>query len=110
MNIVGEAQVLRIYIGETEHYEGMLLFDAIIQKAREQGIAGATALRGIEGYGANSRIHKIEAFRCSDDIPVVIECIDKVERIQSFLPTLDKMVTKGLITLDSVTVVAYRHE
>lgn len=109
MNITGEGQLLRVFIGETEYFEGKLLYDAIILKAREQGIAGATVVRGFEGYGASSRIHKVEALRKSEDIPVVIEIVDKAERIHSFLPIVEKMVTKGLIILEKINIIAYRH-
>jgi PII-like signaling protein len=110
MKIEGEGQLLRIFIGESDRWHGRPLAEAIVRTAREAGLAGATVLRGVEGFGANSRIHTTKILRLSEDLPVVIEIVDQTERIQAILPTLDAMVGEGLITLERVHVIAYRHE
>ena len=109
MKIEGEGQLLRIYVDETDRWEGRPLYQAIVLKAREKGLAGATVLRGMEGFGAHSRIHTTRILRLSEDLPVVVEIVDKVERIQAILPELDQMVGEGLITLEKVHIIAYRH-
>ncbi len=110
MKIEGEGQLLRIFIGESDSFEGKPLHDAIVRRAREAGLAGATVLRGLEGFGAHSRIHTAKILRLSEDLPLVVEIVDKPERIQTFLPLLDEMVTEGMITLEKVHIIAYRHE
>jgi hypothetical protein len=109
MKIEGEGQLLRLFVGEKDRWEGKPLFEAIVHKAREKGMAGATVWRGMEGFGAHSRIHTTKILRLSEDLPIVIEIVDKAERIQSILPELDRMVTEGLITLEKVHIIAYRH-
>ncbi|MBI3271573.1 MAG: DUF190 domain-containing protein [Planctomycetes bacterium] len=110
MKIEGEGRLLRIFVGESDRWEGKPLYEEIVRKAREKGMAGATVLRGVEGFGAHSRIHTTKILRLSDDLPIVVEIVDKAERIQSILPELDRMVTEGLITLESVHIIAYRHD
>lgn len=110
MKIEGEGQLLRIFVGESDRWEGKPLYEAIVLKAREAGLAGATVLRGMEGFGANSRIHTTKILRLSEDLPIVIEIVDRAERIQAILPALDEMVTEGLMTLEKVHIVAYRHD
>ena len=109
MKIEGDGQLLRIFVGEDDRWEGAPLYEAIVRKAREQGMAGATVLRGIEGFGARSRIHTTKILRLSEELPIVIEIVDKEERIQAILPLLDQMVEEGLITLEKVHIIAYRH-
>ena len=109
MKIEGEGQLLRIFIGESDRWEGKPLYEAIIRKARELGLAGATVLRGMEGFGAHSRIHTAKILRLSEDLPIVVEIVDKEERIEQFIPELDRMVDEGLITLEKVRILAYRH-
>lgn len=109
MKIEGDAKRVRIYIGESDQWHGQPLFNAIVLRCREMGLAGATVLRGIEGYGANSRIHTAHILRLSEDLPVVVEIVDVAERIEKLLPILDGMVTEGLITIDDVHVVKYVH-
>ncbi|HZI95327.1 MAG TPA: DUF190 domain-containing protein [Patescibacteria group bacterium] len=109
MKVEGEGQLLRIFIGESDTWEGRPLFEAIVRKAREHGIAGATVLRGLEGFGAHSRIHTTSILRLSEDLPIVIEIADKPERIQAILPLLDTMVVEGMMTLEKVHIIAYRH-
>lgn len=108
--IDGEAVRLRIFIGETAHYHGKPLYHAIVIKARELGLAGATVMRAFEGYGASSRIHTTNILTLSADLPVVVELVDSREYIDKILPELDKMVTSGLITMDPVHVVKYVHK
>lgn len=109
MKIEGEGQLLRIFIGESDHWEGRPLYQVIVRAAREHGLAGATVLRGLEGFGANSRIHTVKILRLSEDLPIVVEMVDRPERIAAFLPTLDKMVGEGMVTLEKVNVLMYRH-
>lgn len=109
MKIEGEGRLLRIFIGESDRWEGRPLYEAIVRKARQRGLAGATVLRGLEGFGADSRMHTAKILRLSEDLPIVIEMVDKPERIQGFLPELDEMVGEGMITLEKVHIIAYRH-
>ena len=110
MKTEGEGQLLRIYIGESDRWEGRPLYEAIVRAAREQGLAGATALRGIEGFGATSRIHTVKVLRLSENLPIVVEIADRPERIAAFMPTVDAMVREGMVTLDKVKILVYRHE
>ena len=107
MRIEGQAKLVRIYIGETDRWQGQPLYMAILLKAREMGLAGGTVFRGIAGYGANSVIHTANILRLSEDLPVVIEIVDTDEKIQAFLPVLDEMVKEGLIVMREVEVVKY---
>ena len=109
MHIEGEARRVRIYIGESDQFEHRSLQDAIVEECRGKGIAGATVLRGIEGYGANSRIHTTKILDLSSDLPIVIEIVDRPERLEAFMPHLEEMVKDGLITIEPVQVVKYSH-
>ena len=109
MKMEGEGQLLRVFIGESDRWEGKPLYEAIVQKARAEGLSGATVLRGLEGFGAHSRVHTAKILRLSADLPIVIEIVDKPDRIQQFLPTLDEMVDEGMITVEKVHIIAYRH-
>lgn len=108
MKIEGEAKLLTIYIGEHDHYHHRPLYQAIMEMLRKKGFAGATVLRGIEGFGKSSRIHTASILRLSEDLPIVIEVVDKAERIDSVLPVIDEMVTEGLVTVQDVHVMIYR--
>lgn len=108
MKIEGDGLLLRIFIGESDRWQGMPLHDAIVRKLRERGLAGATVLRGLEGFGAHSRIHTASVLRLSEDLPIVIEVIDKPERIEEILPSLDEMISEGLMTLEQVRIIVYR--
>jgi PII-like signaling protein len=110
MKIEGDAQLLRIFVGESDRWEGRPLYEAIVRAAREQGLAGATALRGIEGFGASSRIHTVKILRLSEDLPIVVEVVDVPERIEAFLPIIDEMVSEGMVTIEKVRVFIYRHD
>ena len=107
MILPSEAQLLRIFIGESDKHGHRPLYEAIVEEARKRGMAGATVLRGVMGFGKASRIHTIKILRLSEDLPIVIEIVDKPERIAAFLPDLDNMVEDGLVTLESVQVVKY---
>src|SRR5438132_12317932 len=104
MQIPHEAVMLRIFIGENDRFENAPLYQAIVLKAREMHLAGATVLRGPMGYGHSSRLHTTKILRLSEDLPVVVEIIDSEERINGFLPVLDGMMTSGLVTLERVEV------
>jgi uncharacterized protein len=102
-----KALLLRIYIGESDRFDHHPLYEAIVLKAREQGLAGATVLRGPMGYGHSSRLHTAKVLRLSEDLPMIVEIIDREEKITAFLPLLDDMVEGGLISLDEVRVLHY---
>jgi hypothetical protein len=108
MKIPENGQLLRIFIGESDKWEGKPLYEAIIFKARELNIAGATMLRGMMGYGAASRIHTAKILRLSEDLPVIVEIVDSAEKIAILLPFIDEMVTEGLVTLEDIRVIQYR--
>jgi PII-like signaling protein len=108
VKLEGEGKLLRIFIGESDKYGRKPLYQAIVEMLREEGLAGATVLRGIEGFGANSHLHTARILRLSEDLPVVIEVADTAERIEAVMPQLDEMVKEGLVTLERVQVVAYR--
>lgn len=108
MKIDGEGELLRVFIGESDRWHGQPLSEAIVRRARELGLAGATVLRGLEGFGAHSRIHTSSILRLSQDLPIVVEIVDQRERIEAFLPALDEMVHEGMITVEKVRVIAYR--
>jgi PII-like signaling protein len=99
---------LRIFIGELDKWHHQPLYEAIVLKARERGLAGATVLRGPMGFGAHSRVHTAKILRLSEDLPVIIEIVDKEEKIQAFLPELDQMIPDGLVTTEKVHVIIYR--
>jgi len=104
----GEGKLLRIFIGESDTWHGKPLYQAIVERVRGAGLAGATVVRGIEGFGADSHLHTSRILRLSEDLPVVIELVDTAERIDSVMPVLDEMVTEGLVTIEDVHIVAYR--
>jgi PII-like signaling protein len=102
------ARLLRIFIGESDTHDGRPLYQAIVETLRRQGLAGATVLRGIEGFGKSSRLHTAHILRLSEDLPMVIECVDTDDKIEAVLPALDDMIGDGLITLERVEVRVYR--
>ncbi|HWB44007.1 MAG TPA: DUF190 domain-containing protein [Hyphomicrobiaceae bacterium] len=108
MNMPRNALLLRIFIGENDKFENRPLYEAIVLKAREMHLAGATVLRGPIGFGHSSRLHTTKVLRLSEDLPMVIEIVDAEDKINPFLAVLDKMVTGGLVTLEKVQVVQYR--
>ncbi len=108
MKIDGPALLARIYIGESDRWEGQPLYQAIVETLRAEGMAGATVLRGIEGYGRAARVHTAHILRLSEDLPILIEVVDREDRLRAILPEIDAMVDGGLITLEHVEVIAYR--
>jgi len=109
MKLPEEGLCLRIFVGESDNYNGRPLYEQIVLKARELHLAGATVTRGIMGFGADSRIHTAKLLRLSEDLPVIIEIVDIEENLNKLLPFLDETVKEGLITLKKVRVIKYRH-
>jgi PII-like signaling protein len=101
-------RLLRIFIGESDVYRGQPLYMAIVEALRREGLAGATVVRGIEGFGKSSRLHTAHILRLSEDLPIIIECVDSAEKVEAILPTLDDMIGDGLVTLERVDVRVYR--
>jgi PII-like signaling protein len=108
MKLEGDGLLVRIFVGEADRYEGLPLYEAIVQCAREKGLAGATVLRGVEGFGAHNLIHTARVVQLAEDLPMVIEIVDQRAKVEAFLPELDAMVTEGLVTLEPVQVILYR--
>jgi PII-like signaling protein len=103
-----DSRLLRIYIGEADVFQGRPLYQAIIEILRREGLAGATVLRGIEGFGKSSLLHTATVLRLSEDLPILIECVDTLEKVEAVLPVLDNMIEDGLVTLEKVDVRVYR--
>lgn len=108
MNPGTEAILLRIFIGESDHWHGRPLHLALVEKAREEGLAGATVIRGMEGFGARSVIHTTRLLELSGDLPIVVEIVDEEDKVEAFLGHVHEMVEDGLVTLERVRVVFYR--
>ena len=108
MHLPSDAVLLRIFLGESDRWEHRPLYEAIVLKAREMHLAGATVLRGPMGFGKSSRLHTAKILRLSMDLPLVIEIVDSEEKIQQFLPVLDGMLGGGLLTMEKVKVIDYR--
>jgi uncharacterized protein len=104
-----DAEVLRIFVGTEHKYHHNPVYEAIVLAARKHDLAGATVLHGVMGFGASSRIHTSKILRISEDLPVVVEIVDTPDKIEAFLPIVDAMMEKGMITLEPVKVIAYRH-
>ena len=109
MGLPVESELLRIFVGESDRWQGKPLYEAIVLEARRAGLAGATVTRGLMGFGAHSRIHTTKVLRLSEDLPIVIEIADHADRIDAFLPKLDAMIVEGLVTVEKVRVILYRH-
>ena len=110
MKLPEEGILLRIFIGETDRIHGKALYEQIVLKARELGLAGATVVRGTMGFGASSRVHTAKILCLSEDLPVVIELIDTEENLNKLMPFIDENVTEGLVTMEKVRVIKYRHK
>jgi len=108
MKIPTDGYLLRIFIGESDHWNGKPLYETIVMKARELHLAGATVLRGPMGFGANSRLHTTKILRLSEDLPMIIEIVDAKDKIDELMPHVDEMVQEGLVTLEPVQVIQYR--
>lgn len=105
----GRAKMIRIHVGEDDRWQDQPLYEAIVHEARERDLAGATVYRGIEGYGASTRIHRPHLFGRSRDLPIMVTIIDEPQKIESFLPVLESMVSEGLIAMSDVEVIRYVH-
>ncbi|MEI7904189.1 MAG: DUF190 domain-containing protein [Candidatus Firestonebacteria bacterium] len=110
MKLPEEGMLLRVFIGESDTCKGKALYEQIVLKARELNLAGATVTRGIMGYGADSRMHSAKLLKLSEDLPVIVELVDTEENLDKLLPFLDETVEEGLITLEKVKVIKYRHK
>ncbi|MCZ6837539.1 MAG: DUF190 domain-containing protein [Planctomycetota bacterium] len=102
--------LLRIFLGESDRYKGEPLYEAIVLKAKEQKLAGATVLRGLMGFGANSQLHTAKILRLSENLPMVVEIVDEQEKIDAFMPHVDAMISEGLVTLEQVQIYRYRND
>jgi PII-like signaling protein len=108
MELPKQGQLLRIFIGERSKYDGRPLYEWIVLQAKQRGLAGATVLRGMMGYGANSRIHTSKILRLSEDLPIIIEIVDTHEKLTQFLAHIDEVIGEGLATLEKADVLFYR--
>jgi len=108
MRIPTEGRLLRVFVGEADRWEGRPLYEAIVEEAKRRGLAGATVWKGFMGFGAHSRMHTAKILRLSEDLPIVIEIVDAADKIEAFLPDLDRMVGEGLVTLERAEVILYR--
>lgn len=110
MKVPEQGYLLRIFIGEQDRFDGKPLYEALVLKAREAGLAGATVIRGDMGYGRSSVLHTSKILRLSEDLPIVVEIVDSLVKIEKFLPLIDEMITDGLVTLEKVQVIFYRSQ
>lgn len=108
MRLEGTGLIVRVYLGESDQWHGKPLYQAIVERLRERGVAGATVLRGIEGFGAKQHTHTTRILSLSEDLPILIEAVDSEEKIRAVLPELDELLGDGLITLEHVEVITYR--
>ena len=108
MKIPEDGCLLRIFIGEGDRWHGKAAYEAIVLKAREAGLAGASVFKGAMGFGASSRLHTFKVLRLSEDLPILIEIVDSKEKIEAFIPQIDEVVKEGLITMEDVRVIKYR--
>lgn len=104
----GEGKLLRVFIGESDRWHGKPLYEAIVELARKEGLAGATVFRGIEGFGADSHLHTSRILRLSEDLPVLVEIVDTAENVERVMPQLDEMIVEGMVTVEKVQIVSYR--
>jgi PII-like signaling protein len=110
MKTESEAHRLRIFINESDRWEGRPLYEVLVREARDHGLAGATAVRGIESFGANNRVRTVKVLRLSEDLPIIVEIVDRPERIASFMSKLETLVAEGMVTLEKVRTIIYRRE
>lgn len=108
MMLPEEGYLLRIFIGESDRHDGKLLYEWIVQSAKEEGLAGATVMRGMMGFGAHSRMHTFKIERLSQDLPIIIEIVDTREKLEKFLSLIDKEIEEGMATLEQVQIHFYR--
>lgn len=110
MRLPEEGTLLRIFVGETDRIHGKSLYEEIVLKARELGLAGATVIRGSMGFGASSRVHSAKILRLSEDLPIVIEIVDTEDNLNKLMPFIDENVTDGLVTMENIKVIKYHHK
>ena len=108
MKIEGEGKLLRIFIGEADRFDGKPLYQYIVNRAREGGLAGATVIRGLMGFGAHSRMHTAKLLRLSEDLPIIIELVDTEEKIRDFVKSIDGCIEEGMITMEKAEIISYR--
>jgi len=108
MSLPTEGKLLRIFMGESDRWDGKPLYEAIVLEARKRGLAGATVIKGFMGFGAHSRIHTAKLLELSQDLPIIVEIVDAPEKIEAFMPDLEKMIGDGLITIERAEVLLYR--
>jgi PII-like signaling protein len=108
MKLDGTGLLVRIYLGESDQWHGRPLYQAIVERLRERGLAGATVLRGIEGFGAKQHLHSTRILSLSEDLPILVEAVDAEDKVRAVLPELDQMLGDGLITLEKIEVITYR--
>lgn len=108
MVLPDKGHLLRIFIGESDKHKGIPLYEWIVKMAKENGLAGATVIRGLEGFGAHSRIHTSKILRLSEDLPIIIEIVDTLEKIENFIPLIDDSIKEGLATVEKVDIRFYR--
>lgn len=110
MKLPEQGTLLRVFIGESDIYKGKPLYEQIILKAKELHLSGATVLRGLMGFGADSHMHSAKILRLSDDLPIIIELVDSEENLNKLIPFLDEVVAEGLVTMENVRVIKYRNK
>jgi PII-like signaling protein len=110
VNHIADGRLLRIFIGESDKHAGIPLYDWIVKQAREHQLAGATVIRGLEGFGAHGHLHTVKFLRQATDLPIIVEIVDSREKIESFLPVIEATITEGLATLEKVEVRFFRGE
>ena len=110
MKLPEEGMLLRIFVGETDRIHGKSLYEQVVLKARELGLAGATVTRGTMGFGASSRVHSAKILRLSEDLPIVVEIVDTEDNLNKLMPFIDENVTEGLVTMEKIKVIKYRHK
>jgi len=108
MSLPTDGKLLRVFVGESDRWDGRPLYEAIVLEARKRGLAGATVIKGFMGFGAHSRIHTAKLLELSQDLPIIVEIVDAVEKIEAFMPDLERMVGDGLITIERAEVRLYR--
>lgn len=108
MKMPTDGKLLRVFIGESDKWHGQPLYQAIVELAKKEGMAGATAIKGFMGFGCKSHMHTTKLLRLSEDLPIIIEIVDSEEKINQFISHLDEMVQEGLVTLEKATVIMYR--
>jgi len=108
MSLPSKGKLLRVFVGESDHWDGRPLYEAIVLEAKKRGLAGATVIKGFMGFGAASRIHTAKLLELSQDLPIIVEIVDTAEKIEAFVPDVDRMMGDGLITIEPAEILLYR--